>query len=422
LKEGVTAHESDDDSGYLHTYLNGWTLLSVATFLYWLASQSLRPYVPLHLTALGATEATVGIAIAAHPFLSLFLAIPAGRFIDLRGLRRFMMGSLAAMAVVGGLYASLEVVAQLVAVQALDGVTELGAWVGMQALITRTPGVTMRRRHLALFSIVWALGVAIGPTVGAYLYETIGFAAIGMLYSVCALVALVAVVALPYRDHGPAVDAGTRSKSMVSSGLRTAVGRIVGVSRRPGVAAALTASFVMLWANSLRTSFYPLFLQREGVPVRTIGYLVSLAGITLLISRFPLPILMRRFGSVAIMLAGTAAAVLSLVATPVLVSSTAALWMAAAVFGAGFGLNSPVTLDVIADSTEPEERGLAMGMRVASNRLAQVTQPLVFGAVAGALSMAAGFLVAGAILGGALAWAGIRFQSSGRPSGPRANH
>jgi MFS family permease len=131
---------------------------------------------------------------------------------------------------------------------------------------------------------------------------------------------------------------------------------------------------------------------------------------------------MRRYGSVAIMLAGTATAVVSLVATPVLISSTAALWMAAAVFGAGFGLNSPVTLDVIADSIEPEERGLAMGMRVASNPLAQVTQPLLFGAVARVLSMAAGFFVAGVVMGGALGWAGIKFHSNGRPSGPRADH
>ena len=394
----------ESPSGY-RTYLNRWTLLSIATFFYWLAIQSLRPYVPLHLADLGATEAMVGIAIAAHPFLSLFLAIPAGRFIDLRGLRRFMTISLAAMAAVGGLYATVRVVNGLVFVQALDGLAELGSWVSIQALITRVPGETMRRAHLGLFSILWALGVAAGPTAGAFIYSYVGFLGVGLFYSACALVALATVSLVPHRDGG---SAGLDKAPEASQGVKRALGKVVGLGRNPGVSITLAATFVMLWANSLRTSFYPLFLEREGIPVTTIGYLVSLAGVTLLIIRFFLPSLLRRYRSVTILLLGTAASVVALVATPALVSPQAFLWAAAGLFGAGFGLNSPITIDMLAHYTEADDRGLVMGMRVASNRLAQVIQPLLFGAVAGALGMTAGFLAAGVVMGGALVWASIK--------------
>jgi predicted MFS family arabinose efflux permease len=100
--------------------------------------------------------------------------------------------------------------------------------------------------------------------------------------------------------------------------------------------------------------------------------------------------------------------VVVLVATPALVSPQALLWAAAGVFGAGFGLNSPITIDMLAYFTEADDRGLVMGMRVASNRLAQVVQPLLFGGVAGALGMTAGFLAAGVVMGSALIWASVK--------------
>lgn len=409
MSEPSSGEQSGERPLKYRTYLNRWTLLSIATFFYWLAVQSLRPYVPLHLADLGATEAMVGVAIAAHPFLSLFLAIPVGRFIDLRGLRRFMTVSLAAMAAVGGLYATVRVVGGLVVVQALDGLAELGSWVCIQALITRVPGRNMQRAQLGLFSILWALGVAAGPTAGAFVFSYIGFPGVGVVYSACALLALGTVLLVPYRD-GQALNLDKAPEA--SQGVRRALGKVVGLSRSPGVSITLAATFVMLWANSLRTSFYPLFLEREGIPVTTIGYLISLAGVTLLAIRFFLPSLLRRYRSVSILLLGTAASVVALVATPALVSSQALLWAAAGIFGAGFGLNSPITIDMLADSTEAEDRGLVMGMRVASNRMAQVVQPLLFGAVAGAIGMTAGFLAAGVVTGGALVWAAVRARRS----------
>lgn len=58
----------------------------------------------------------------------------------------------------------------------------------------------------------------------------------------------------------------------------------------------------------------------------------------------------------------------------------------------------------MARHTKPSERGVAMGMRITSNRLAQVTQPLLFGGVASSASVVAAYPTAGVLLAGLTIW------------------
>jgi len=373
------------------TYWNRWTWLSVATFFYWVATQALRPFVPLHLADLGASGSVIGLAVAANPFLALFLAIPAGRLIDLRGLRRLMLGSLLGMAVVGTGFALVGAVGGIVALQAGAGLAELGIWVGMQAMVTQTEVGDFRTRHLALFAVAWGVGIALGPSVGAWLFELFGFGAIGLVYAACALAALAAVGLVPYRDAQRPRPGTGQSTSGTLKSVRV-------LSRKPGFLAVLIASFVVLWANSLRTSFYPIYLAQQGVSVPAIGLVMSVAGVAILVARMGLPWLANRLGARPILVAATGLAVVALSITPVVVGSTIALGIASAAFGVGFGLNNPLTLDLVAEHTESDERGLAMGMRVVANRAAQVLQPIAFGTVATTLTIAAGFGATGVFL------------------------
>lgn len=375
----------------LRAFRSRWTLVSVATLAFWLAVQSLKPFVALHLVDLGASEVQVGMAVAAHPLLSLFLAIPAGRVIDQRGLRRYMLASLMTMVVVGAGYALTETVIQMAAMQLMAGLAELGAWIGIQALVTRAGETEFRRRHLALFSIAWGLGLAFGPSLGAWIFEVRGFATVALLYSCLSIGAVIAVAAVPHVDSPAAPQPDHHARTGMLAELRA-------VGQRPAILAVLAGSFVALWANSLRTSFYPLFLENSGLSVRHIGFLMSLAGVTTLLGRVPMVWLVRRFRVGPVLIAGTATAVVSLSATPLLVSSPALLAVGSALFGLGFGLNTPLTVDLMAEHSEESRRGLAMGMRVTSNRAAQVLQPLAFGGVAALLGMTAGFGVAGLVM------------------------
>ena len=321
------------------TYWNRWTWLSVATLFYWVATQALRPFVPLHLTDLGASGSVIGLAVAAHPLLSLFLAIPAGRLMDVRGLRRLMLGSLLGMAMVGTGFALFGAVGGVFALQAGAGLAELGVWVGLQAIVTQTEEGDFRTKHLALFAVAWGVGIALGPSVGAWLFELSGFGAIGLLYAACALSALAAVTLVPYRDV-------LRPLAGTNRPISGTIKSVLVLSRKPGVLAVLIASFVVLWANSLRTSFYPIYLVQQGISVPAVGLVMSVAGVATLVARMGMPWLVNRLGARSILVAATGLAVVALSLTPVAVGSTIALGIASAAFGIGFGLNTPITLDL----------------------------------------------------------------------------
>jgi MFS family permease len=80
------------------------------------------------------------------------------------------------------------------------------------------------------------------------------------------------------------------------------------------------------------------------------------------------------------------------------------LALAALSTGMAWGFTQPLTMSLIAGSVAPAERGLALSLRMTSNRLAEVVSPIVFGgliAVAGlgsAFFLSAGVLAAGLLI------------------------
>lgn len=379
-----------------------WALVSLSTLLYWCASHALRPFVALRLDDLGVGDAFIGLAVGAFPVLSLFLAIPVGRAVDRVGIRWVLGASCLGMAAAGTGLALATAPAQLLALQMVDGVAELGAWLALQALASSSGRGAMLVRQLALFSLAWGIGTAIGPIVGAAIYERLGFAFVGWTYVALAGVALAAGWSAPT----VAVERAERTAGSPSLLAGTRL-----IAARPAVKAVLVASFVALFANAIRSSFYPLYLERAGFSVSRIGLLLSIIGIAMLGIRVVLPALLSRFTAGSILLAGMWVEVVAITITPAL----GAFWLlviAAAAFGAGHGLNPPITVEMMAANTSRTERGLAMGVRVTANRLAQVVQPALFGAVAGVFGIAAAFPAAGAALAGVILYAGRQMRGA----------
>ena len=242
----------------------------------------------------------------------------------------------------------------------------------MQALVSQAGTGQRLRRHLALFSFAWGAGAAVGPSLGSALYARAEFSGVALLYAGAAVVGLVSSVAVPQ----PARSGEAAHPRLA---LAPAVRSMWGA---PAVRSVMLSSFVVLFVFGVRNSFYPLLLERQGVPVPQIGLLLSTIGVASLLVRLPLPALVRRVGP-------ERALVLS-------------MWLylpAAAAMGLGMGVNAPVTVELMAVHTSARERGLAMGLRVGSNRLAQMVQPVLFGAVASTLGLPMAFAAGGLCLG-----------------------
>jgi MFS family permease len=362
-----------------------WALVSLVALLYWTASHSLRPFVVVRLDELGATTQEVGLVAASYAFLALFLAIPGGRSIDRLGSARVLKVALGAMAALGVAYAFAGTVLQLFLLQVVNGVVELFVWLAVQTLVTGAGRGDELARHLSLFSFMWGLGIAIGPTVGGLVYDGLGWAALALLYAGLSVAMLLAVVLAPVRPAG----GRTRGGRLGRDAWQTA--------RAPAIRTVLLSSFVVMYVISIKSTFYPLALQERDVPVPVIGVLLSVMGIASLAIRPALPALTRRLGAGTVLVVGTVVGVVGISLTPWLLHP--ALLVAFAVLtGAGYGSNPPVVMQLLTEHSADANRGLVMGLRATAGRLAQVVQPLAFGGLAAVAGTATAFPVSGAVL------------------------
>ncbi|HSK96330.1 MAG TPA: MFS transporter [Euzebyales bacterium] len=396
------------DVGVRAAWINRWTFLSLTSLCYWTATQSLRPMVALRLADLGSGDALIGVVLGLHSAVTFFIAVPSGRLVDRAGLRRALIAGLAGMAVAGAAFAGSTAVWQLAIVLVAAGVAELAAWVAMQALASHAGTGQVLRRQLALFSFAWGTGLAVGPALGSALYARVGFSWVGVGYGVAAVIGGIGGALVPWsRSAG-----GDHDRDAVS--MRSAVGQMWASAP---VRAVLLSSFVVLFVYGVRNSFYPLLLERRGVPVGHIGLLLSTIGVASLIVRLPLPALLRRVGAEPVLIASMWSAIVAITVTPWL----GGMWLylpAAALVGIGVGVNPPVTVELMALHTRERDRGLAMGLRVGSNRLAQMVQPVLFGAIASVAGLPAAFLAGGAFLSAVAAAARPRRSRHAPPEPP----
>jgi MFS family permease len=185
------------------------------------------------------------------------------------------------------------------------------------------------------------------------------------------------------------------------AGLTTKGGRLGRdawqTGRQPAIRSVLLSSFIVMYVISIKSTFYPLALQERDIPVTLIGVMLSIMGVASLAIRPLLPALTRRFGAGTVMVAGTVVGVIGISLTPWLIHP-ALLVVFAVVTGAGYGSNPPVGMQLLSEHSERSNRGLVMGLRAASSRLAQVVQPLAFGSVAAAAGMTTAFPASGGAL------------------------
>lgn len=387
-----------------------WAFVSATTLLYWIVNQALRPFVPLRLQELGASDLTIGVAVAAYSVSALLLALPSGRLLDRVSLRRSLVVSLVAMAGVTAALAGAPAVWAVVALLVVNGVAAMVTWIALQSLITNAGDGEVRRQQLALFSLGWGVGLAAGPSIGAVLFETVGFGGLCLILGSVTLLAAAAGVAGP---DAPRVAAEAEEPGGPAAPREGFARTLLREMDNPALMSVLLSSFVNLYVQSMRTSFYPVYLERVGVSVTQIGVLLSIIGVASLAVRAILPALERSVGPVRVLTWSTWVAIVGMAATPFLTAS----WLLVAgalCIGVGLGASPPITVQLVAEQTPVGERGLAMGMRTVANRSAQAAQPLVFGGISSFLGLPAAFPASGGLLAAMALWMSLRLRRIGR--------
>jgi MFS family permease len=256
-----------------------------------------------------------------------------------------------------------------------------------------------RDYNFGYFAFWISVGQLLGPVLGGGLAEA---SSIRTALYACAGVSLVPGVAALWL---PRAAAGGASADDLPRGLRAreVYGAAWRLAKRRDLQFVMLVAFVIIFSWSIKSSFYPLYLKMVGLPTSLIGTIFSILGAGSMLVRPLVGTVATRYGVQRVLMGAVAVATVAIGVTPLL-HQFWPLALAALSTGMAWGFTQPLTMSLIAGSVAPAERGLALSLRMTSNRLAEVVSPIVFGgmiALAGlgsAFFLSAGVLAAGLVI------------------------
>ncbi len=338
-----------------------------------------RPMATYQAVNLGADATLVGIIGATFALAPLLLAIQVGKWVDLgfAGRATFLGPILAIVATIGLVFA--DQVWLLMLWMPLLGTGHLLAMVGGQTLIAQFSQDKKYETNFGLLTFYASLGHAIGPLVGGYLAESDGpkIEVAPALWFAALLFVLGAAVTV------------TLFSKLASAGDGSPRGSIAEVFSVRGYKPAIFVAGATTAVVDVTLIYLPLIGIALGFSVAQIGFLLAIRAIFSMAVRFVLGPLRDRFGLRGILVVGSAVTMLGSIGIAL---STEFFMIAAllAITGFAMGIGQPATMAWVSRISSPQNRGLAISIRLTSNRFGQVVVPVIAGAVA-ALSVSGVF-------------------------------
>lgn len=365
------------------------TLIQALTFL-------LRPAATYRALELDVPGFALGLLAATYAVFPLLLAVPTGGLVDRLGERRLMAaGAAVVLASASFLLLWGTSIAALIIGTALLGIGQLACVVGQQAVVANNAASSRMDSAFGYLTFAASLGQALGPLAIAL----VGGAAIRpdtqaiFLLSVCmGLVLLVTTFGIS------ATVSGRKGRAAAAGGGK---GNVAALLRTPGVARALATSATVLAVVDLTMVYLPVLGSERGLTAATVGALLAVRAVFSMVSRILLGHVSRKLGRKRLLVASLALSTVALAATavpmPVLL-----LFAVMAVLGLGLGIGQPLTMSWLSSQAPAGQRGRALALRLAGNRVGQVVLPSVIGVAAAGVGAVGVFLASAAAVGGTL--------------------
>lgn len=387
---GITLNNLPEDRPDNDNSLN-FRLICIAMTAAFVAQAMLLVAIPVYALDLDASPLELGAIFAAPAVLPLFFAIPMGGFVTRRGGRlSIIVGALTA-AVGVCLILVFPSIIGLLAAQLLIGIAQMQMVLAAQTVVSSLGTCKTLENYFGWYTTWLSGGQVLGPLLAGGLIDLYGTAE--PAFYVMALLS----VAGAFLALGLVGDARQgRSTSRAVSGFR-AQGRLLKTCR--GVQVSIAVTMAAMFALTAHGSYLPVYLDGLGMEASTIGFLVSLRAIaSMLVRPFTSRIISILGGRETTVLVSVAAMTIGLAFTGS-VHTVVILGILSALVGIGAGLSQPLSMVLLAESVNSEQRSGALGMRLMGNRAVKLVAPLVFGAVFAAAGFGVAFMVGGVIVG-----------------------
>ena len=391
--------------------LSGAWAARLIVFVSFLDLFSQFPIVSPYARSLGAGPLMIGISVATYDVANLFGNLVTPFLLARWGSKRPLVCGLLAAAASLVLYGLSPGPLLFALVRGLHGLAQAILSPGAFVLLSESVPAHRRAHAMGSAGVFIAIAAVLGPSLSGIAANELGPRAVFL--AVAAVLALTAaVIGLRSRiDDSPAEAAVSARRERVTWGT------LWTLAQRPSLLGAYAAA--LTWTAGIGTLVVHLPLLLETPAIRGRAYAIY-ALVALVMFVAPAPWLANRFGRLrptAVGLALVGFALLSLGVSSGLapggLPSEYNVYGGMALFGLGFGILFPAVTALVADATQPHERGAAYGIfyatyslgvaagGIGSGQLARAFGPesptpfLIFGALA--------MLMAPAILVGARA-------------------
>ena len=364
-------------------------LIQAVTFL-------VRPAATYRALELDVPAFALGVLAASYAVFPLLLALPIGSLVDRLGERRLMaVGSAVVLACSAFLLFWGTSVAALIAGTALLGAGQLACVVGQQAVVANNAESTRLDSAFGYLTFAASLGQALGPLAislvgGASVRpntQAIFILSVGM-----SLVLFLATFVVSSR---------VSRRKRVAKGAQRSKGSAVSLLKAPGVVRALATSATVLAVVDLTVVYLPALGAERGITAATVGLMLAVRAVFSMVSRLGLGRVSRKLGRMRLLVlsltVSTASLAVAAIPMPVWL-----LFIVMAFLGLGLGIGQPLTMSWLSAQAPEGQRGRALALRLAGNRVGQVVLPSAIGVVAVGLGAAGVFLASAVAVGGTM--------------------
>ena len=369
------------------------------------------PVLPLYMRGIGLSFSDVGVVLGAAGAGAMLGAVPSGWVMARRNERVLLVFSLVVIAASTAVLGLTAAVAAMIALRIMFGAGGMGLRLALQTYVAAGVESGSRGRALSLIGGSFRLSLFVGPLLGGYLADAVGFKWTFMLCGAVTAVGLAGAVERgPMAPHAPVEP---RFDDLLRMPVLTALRRHWRILAKAGPAAGLAVA-----VRQGRYVAVPLIAAELGLSPSATGSLVAVGtGADLLL--FPLSgYLMDRFGRLYAIVPSFTLVTAGLV---ILAYSHTALMVAVsgAVMGIGNGIGSGTMLTMASDLAPSEARGQVLSGLAVLQDTGSLLGPIIVGVSAGVAGVGASALVLAGVMVVAILWlVGVVGETGHRTADP----
>ncbi|WP_066190199.1 MULTISPECIES: MFS transporter [Gracilibacillus] len=338
--------------------------ICVANFFIFLGFQMTLPTVPLLVQELGGSNQMIGIITGIFTFSALLIRPNAGHALESKGRQFVYLIGLSIFVISVGSFAFITSIVFLLLMRVVQGLGWGYSTTATGTIATDLIPQSRRGEGMGYFGLSGNLALAFGPTLGLTLYGYLSFTWLFIIAASLGLMAFILATQITYKKVEPPLSEEKTSR--------------FDVVEKSALTPAILLFFITTTFGGI-ASFLPLYTAEENIAGIEIYFL--LYALFLMVSRTFSGRLYDRYGHVAVFLPGAASIIIAMCLL-VWMPNAVVLFIAASLYGLGFGSVQPALQAWAVNSAANHRKGMANATFFSFFDLGVGTGAMVFGQIA----------------------------------------